>query len=616
MSEFKFLDKRDKSGLLLGYSINEFAYNLAEKCLSKIKKYNIYDCLANNLPKKYVDMYFKKLFYEASLPMAGQAILNNWHLKNDGNLVRNKINAIGFPCNELLKSVWPIKDYYFEINNNFQIYNVKIKNIIFPYYNNWLRCKNFFRSKIFLKKNHKIIKNFSFNSKSTIAVCYTEGYDIEKKSDLFWLKESGIDPSSVLVYFDNKKRMKKYSSERYLFSSLKNYGVQWAKVWEWRGTKKKITFIQDLLKTVNHTKPKDSIEKWLKKASKTLIYKVGFWYSFFDDFKVKIHIQSDEMGLSNVVRQIALTKLGGFSVGKIRSYPTKIKGDFLAFYPNDVFFTWGRDSASRILAAENGIKNIIVSGLPYPNQSIAKKRKTEQIENSFKLKGARFILMLIDTSHSFNKNYGWQMVYTPAMIKFYEKFFKWFDEDNEIGIIVKSKYPAILKPLNKISKIIETAKKTGRCYLINSFGEMPNHYTSGVDFAISTGSFFPGVLIQYILGGKRGIFYDYANLKNIEKDIYSWGKDKVFFTDLDKIINELKLYKKNVNSNKELGDWSKKINEHDPFCDGKGGKRIGNYISWLQNSLKKGLEREECLNYANKIYAESWGKDKIIYCSK
>ncbi|MDC0059786.1 hypothetical protein OAJ18_02055 [Pelagibacteraceae bacterium] len=613
MTDFKFLDKRDDNGLPLGYSINGFAYDLAEKCLPNIKNYKIYKHLTETFSEKYIDIYFKKLFYESSLPLAGQCVINNWHLKNDGKILKNKINAIGFPSKQLLKLVWPSKDFYFEINNNLRTASIIIKNKLFPYYNIWLRCKALFNLKILLKKN---IENLLNDDENIVAVNYMEGHNIEKKSDLFWFKNSGINPSSVIIYFDNKKRMNKYSNDKELFFKLNSYGVKWIKMWEWRGCAKKITFIEELLKRINKSEPEDLIEKWLKTAAITLIHKIGFWYSFFEDLKVKVHIHSDEMGLSNVVRQIAIAKLGSFSIGKIRSYPTNIKGDFLGFYPNDVFFTWGKNSSSRIFSTENGMKNIITSGFPYPAESKEKKMEIEKIKKSFSQNGVKFSLMLIDANHSYNTNFGWQMMYTPEMTRFYEVLFKWFNEDSEIGIIVKSKYPAVLKDLPSVAKVIEKAKKTGRCFLVNSPEEMPNHYSSACDIAFSTGPFFPGVLIQYILTGKKGIFYDYAKLLSLEKDIYSWGKNKVFFTDLSEAMRQLKSYKENKNKNKELGDWSKKINEHDSFRDGNGGARIGSYINWLQVGFEKKLKREECLDYANKMYAQKWGEDKIIYCNK
>ena len=39
MAVLQFLDKRDKNDLLSGYSINGFAYNLAEKNILWVKKF-------------------------------------------------------------------------------------------------------------------------------------------------------------------------------------------------------------------------------------------------------------------------------------------------------------------------------------------------------------------------------------------------------------------------------------------------------------------------------------------------------------------------------------------------------------------------------------------------
>ena len=188
MKKFQFLDKRDSNGLLLGYSITEFSYNLAEQCLSKIKTYDTYQHLINFLPKKYVDIYFKKLFYEATLPLAGQVAINNWHLENDGNLLSIKINAIGFPSKKLLESVWSISNFNFEIINDLQTHKITIKDKIWPYYNYWLKYINFFNSKIFSIKKDKIINNITLKPKNNIAVNYIEGHNFENRNDLFWLK--------------------------------------------------------------------------------------------------------------------------------------------------------------------------------------------------------------------------------------------------------------------------------------------------------------------------------------------------------------------------------------------------------------------------------------------
>ena len=69
---------------------------------------------------------------------------------------------------------------------------------------------------------------------------------------------------------------------------------------------------------------------------------------FFKENNIKIHINSEESGLSNIIRQISLKMLNGCSIGKLKSYPTNIKEDYMGYFPNDICFTWGKESTSRL----------------------------------------------------------------------------------------------------------------------------------------------------------------------------------------------------------------------------------------------------------------------------
>ena len=613
MSKLIFSNKRDSNGTLLHYSRIGHAYEIAEKCLSVIENYETYKILINYLPKKYIDIYFKKLFYEASLPLSGQIIINDWHLKNEGNYLSKSINAVNFPSIELLNLVYPTSNFEFIINNNFKMLKNKMKNSAWPYYNGYLRYKNFFNKNLyFIKKNYE---NISLSKNPTIAVNYIEGYDLNNRSDLFWLKNSGIDPTTVLIYFDHKKRMNRFSNENDLLTSLKSQGIRWVKLWKWSGIKN-IDFIDALFDDLNKFNTKDLIDRWLLKSSKILVSKIEFWYSFFKDFNIKIHINSEEHGLGNVVRQIAITKLQGCSVGKLRSYPTQLKGNWFSLYPNNIFFTWGKDSLKRMKLTDNGFDNIIISGFPYSDSTKEKKKEVADIKHSFQKSGVKFVLMLIDTVHHSNKDYNSQTTDSLEMNKFYKFFFDWFNEDKEIGIIIKSKFPQVLKTLPEIQKIVNNAVKTGRCYLDDVFGSNSRHYAPIVDFSISAASDFPTALIENIISGTRGIFYDYADFRHLEKNIYEWGKNKVFFLNLNEIINDLKIYKKDPKIKKELGDWSREIEDYDPYRDGKGGERIGSYINWLQCGFKEGLDQKKTLNYANEKYIHKYGRDKIEFFDK
>ena len=145
------------------------------------------------------------------------------------------------------------------------------------------------------------------------------------------------------------------------------------------------------------------------------------------------------------------------------------------------------------------------------------------------------------------------------------------------------------------------------------FQTKPLDYAKVVDMVVATGMFFSGGLVESILTGARGLFYDYPNLHNIETDLYSWGYKKVLFTDLDEMISNLKAYKEDRSSNSAFGDWSGHLDNLDPFRDGCGAKRIGTYTSVLQEGFDEGLKREEAIARANARYAAAWGSNTVYF---
>ena len=58
--------------------------------------------------------------------------------------------------------------------------------------------------------------------------------------------------------------------------------------------------------------------------------------------------------------------------------------------------------------------------------------------------------------------------------------------------------------------------------------------------------------------------------------------------------------------------FSSYLNDIDPFHDSKGSIRIGNYLRLIQESLQKGLTKDDAIIYSNKKYSEIWGSDKVL----
>jgi len=613
MVDFNYFNKRDNNKLLLSFSAHELAANISKYCLNKIKDYNIYKILINAFPGPYVTMYFKELFYRDFLPIAHQIVIYKWHVNQTGKRYKKSISIQGFLSKELLSLVWFDKIIPFTYKPRHKDLKRGIKDILRSHNHKVIKARYFLRSR-FSSKVQKRTENFSQNSEGIIAVNYVEGINRNKRSDLFWLHDSGVDPSSVLVYFENKKKMGRYEDTDKVISKLDDIGVKWIKLWEWNDLQPVAVFTA-LQRQMRNNQPADHIERRIYKESKYLLSMVKYWYSFFKYMNVKIHYNSSESGSSPIVKQIALNLLGGCSLGKLRSYPTKHKGTFFGNYPNDIFFTWGHDGSERLAFTENNINQILISGYPYGKQSFETKNKLNNIKEQLCSSGAKSVLLLLDSNQSENKGLvQHQCISTPVLEEFYRSILNLVITDDEFGLIIKSKKPSVLAGLHDVNNLIEKAVSTGRCYKVEDmFQTKPFDIASIADMAVAIQHTLSSSLIESVINGIRGVFYDYGNLRSIETDLYAWGDRKVMFTDLSEMIAALKAYKSDPANNPGLGDWSEHLDELDPFRDGRGGERIGTYTRWLQGGFEEGLERDATIAQANRRYAGMWGEDKVFF---
>ena len=132
--------------------------------------------------------------------------------------------------------------------------------------------------------------------------------------------------------------MKKLSVGPKEIKRLSLLNINFIKLWKWKNLEK-IDFIEEIKEEICLLKPKDDLEKWLIKI-KILLIQINFLV-FFSKSNIKIHLNSEEYSLSNVIRQIALNKLGGCSIGKCRSTPRKIEEIGLVITLT-IFFLFGK----------------------------------------------------------------------------------------------------------------------------------------------------------------------------------------------------------------------------------------------------------------------------------
>lgn len=597
MNSLKFLDKRNDDGSFLRFKVPELNYFITQNIFKSISSYESYKILEKRLSSEYLSMFFKKKIYQDTTYIATKILINRWNLKNDKKNFLSKITIPYTAFHHIVDKLFKTEKFSISVKKQFKLLNY-IKSNKWYFYANYLKFKNFFSKQNKKKKDNKKIK---------IGVNYVEGQYSEYRNDFFWLNKE-IDINSIIYYCEDKTRLKKFSTYTNEIEKIKTSNINFIKIWKWYNLYN-LDFIEKIKDEINILKPKDELEKWLINEIKILLIKINFWYCFFEDQNIKIHLNSDEYSLSNVIRQIALNKLDGCSIGKCRSVPRKIEGDWLGYYPNDIFFVWGEDSLDGFKKSKNYFKNLLISGYPY-HESSNELNDISTIKKNFNDKGVNFILLIIDGSHGKNEDYYHQLFPSSSMAIYLNSFLKWILEDKKLGLIIKSKKPGLLNNLASIQENLVKARKTGRIKIVDKIGIEPKKFASIADFSIGASVDIPSSVIQIGVKGQKAIIYDFANFNTIEKELYSWGKDKTIFNDLDKLIKKLKNFKQGVIQD-DLGDWSNKISHFDSFNDDKGGERIGAFISDLKFYFDKGHTLDETIVYAITNYQNKWGKDKF-----
>ena len=137
-------------------------------------------------------------------------------------------------------------------------------------------------------------------------------------------------------------------------------------------------------------------------------------------------------------------------------------------------------------------------------------------------------------------------------------------------------------------------------------------YATICDFVIGIQPQISSAFIESIMVCKKGVFYDYGNIKEYETRIYSEVDKDIISTDASKIMKIISNYINNKPNSVNYCDWSNLINSFDPFNDGKGNHRMGEYLNYIFDEYKKDFNKQDTINLANKKYSKVYG-NKLIF---
>ena len=610
--KYQYLNKRTKDNIILRFDACRKTQEATEKCFHLISSSNLYKLLCTNFPEKYIEIYFKKLFYIELNPIVNQILIYKWEVENK---TKNKLGVIEtktFSLPKLLPNIF--SDIAgIKLKHGFDFIKLR-KNID--------RSLALVRDKCLNLKNLFTKKSYSFfeKEKNYVAVNYREGISDDKRSDLFWLYNSGINIPNIILYIETYSFFKRYKEEKIIENLNKTKKINIIKIWELDKFKKK-SYYKKIKNELINASENNYLDKILLKKSTDLLEKIEFWHSFFEKYKIKIHFDHNETDVDLAIKQIALHLTNSCSIGKARSYYCNSRGLHYYLFPVDIFCTWGRKSIENLRKnvlskTESNINNVLVTGYPYRYITEKVKTKIQIMQNQLQNKNTRFNILLLDNGAGNNKDYIYQLPSYHLFKKFYNFFFKWVVEDKEVGLIIKPKRFSVFKNTN-VEEAMNKAIKTGRCCIEEeSFGSIPWHYSKLANMIVSVSSLtIPTAMLECLINNKKtkAIFFDYPNLKNIEPDLYFWGKDRVVFNNMDTMLSSLKNYKNNPSSKEDLGSWTEDyINNLDAHMDDKFSYRTCNYVANLLKAFNNGLDKNGAIDMANKNFSEKWGKENIL----
>ena len=196
-----------------------------------------------------------------------------------------------------------------------------------------------------------------------------------------------------------------------------------------------------------------------------LLEELSIWCNFFNKTNTKIYFDSNEWGLKTVIKQIALDLLNSCSIGKMRSYPNKLNGSMYGYYPNNLFFVWGKENADEIKKPQNYLDHTLISGYPYSFTKKYLNKVSDKLDQFFENKNINYSILLLDNNHGSNKNLI-QDLPTSLIAKFYNDFFKMLLKYKNTALIIKTKKMSVFNSIGEIRNQYYEVKKSGRCLFI------------------------------------------------------------------------------------------------------------------------------------------------------
>jgi hypothetical protein len=331
----------------------------------------------------------------------------------------------------------------------------------------------------------------------------------------------------------------------------------------------------------------------------------AYWYDFYAANRVRVNVGTINTSVGQV---LALDALNGISVAYQYSVSNLLSPTTLLSAGENVQFVFSPVFERLWRCIEAPVDNFVHTGFIY-DSAIREVRDCDRVVETRKElqdNGARFILCFFD-ENSVNR---WNIPSPDEeAADDYEYLLKWLLAGPTLGIVFKpKKFTNLFQRIARVSGLIDQARQTGRCEFLPSdtfYGSIfPAEAALMADVCIgkllgSTAAF------EACLAGVPTVLIDTEGFRS--HPFHAWGRGRVVFDDWESLRVAIEQYCAAPAAHPEFGDWLPGLNELDPFRDGQASLRMGLYIHWIFEALKRGVSKQAALAMAAEQFAQRWG---------
>jgi hypothetical protein len=454
-----------------------------------------------------------------------------------------------------------------------------------------------------------LVRNFlyrkSFNTQQNIGMELTQSrVRLDEIGDLFWLEDSGIQPETVCSIefedYDAKSIdvIKKVGIKRFKYyrNSLKRI---------WRSMKNLSSVIPGYVTFSAGTycfNTFPSVIKlwfpflcwnetgWLRLQEVFYTCRTMFWVSIYRQLGLKILWTMYDRGEDKLTKAQAMEKVNGLFVGSHWSNFPMYKVDNQKCI--DVLFTWGEHFTNNNF---NRYPFMEIFQVGYPSDHYFEKRRSKAVRLRNRYPG-KFVLSYQDNVMANDLPYSKNM-----QIQIHEMLLSILKEYDDVVVFIKPKreyvFNAVIKEVPELREYIDKGR------IVTFFGEtnrtkaVPAEIGMASDLVVGLGISTTAAECQF--AGTLGFHADLTGFRNNE--FGNKGLGKIVFRDVDSLKNAIIDVIENGASKKYL-EYKELYSTLDPFQDGNAYRRIGFVMKNLQDSLNRGLSREDTVSIAREKY--------------